>query len=218
MKFIKFLSQLFILGVIFVLAAVILPNKSDKTSILGQSMEPSLEDKSTVFFKRYSKFKRGDIVIFSLDKNNKVKKKYIKRVVGLPNDVLAFDNFGNLLSINGNNIPYFKISDSNIFENKKLTSKKLKEHFFILYPYLNKIDQVTFSVYLADTSSLDLKDKEFQNYTELVFDYPFLKNHNYKITIPKDYYFVLSDNRHVGEDSRKFGLIHKDNFSGIAFK
>lgn len=214
----KFLSQLFILGVIFVLATVILPNKSDKTSILGQSMEPSLEDKSTVFFKRYSKFKRGDIVIFSLDKNNKEKKKYIKRVVGLPNDVLVFDIFGNLLSVNGNNIPYFKISDSNIFENKKLTSKKSKEHFFILYPYLSKIDQITFSVYLADTASFDLKDKEFQNFVELIFDYPFLKNHNYKITIPKDYYFALSDNRHVGEDSRKFGLVHKDNFYGIAFK
>ena len=49
-------------------------------------------------------------------------------------------------------------------------------------------------------------------------NYPFLKNNNHKITIPKDYYFVLSDNRRVGLDSRKFGLIHKDNFSGIAFK
>tara|TARA_Y100000588_G_scaffold14934_2_gene15992 strand:- start:47751 stop:47963 length:213 start_codon:yes stop_codon:yes gene_type:complete len=67
-------------------------------------------------------------------------------------------------------------------------------------------------------SSIDSRNLEFQNYAKLIFNYPFLKNNNHKITIPKDYYFVLSDNRRVGLDSRKFGLIHKDNFSGIAFK
>ena len=81
------------------------------------SMMPTLVDGDYIFVKKYSyglrwpviekKFfetgmpERGDVVVFRLPSNPSVN--YIKRVVGLPGDIVLYDN--GRLSINGDEVP-----------------------------------------------------------------------------------------------------------------
>ncbi|MDA0679369.1 MAG: signal peptidase I [Proteobacteria bacterium] len=87
------------------------------------SMMPTLIQGDFIFVKKYSfglrwpviekKFietgspKRGDVVVFRLPSNPKIN--YIKRVVGLPGDVIAYD--GARLTINGQLMPVADIAD-----------------------------------------------------------------------------------------------------------
>lgn len=57
----------------------------------GQSMYPTYNGNETVFVsKLFNSYERGDIVIF--DSNDLFDSKYIKRVVGLPNEHIKINN------------------------------------------------------------------------------------------------------------------------------
>jgi len=103
------------------LAFFLVSNWGIKTSVIGASMEPYLYNGQTIFISKLSylvsKPKRGDIIIF-LPNGNKNTHYYIKRVVGVPGDVIEFRN-GRLFinDIEENNPKSDKVQDAGIAEN-----------------------------------------------------------------------------------------------------
>lgn len=77
------------------LALFLVSNWGIKTSVIGSSMEPYLNNGQTVFISKLSylvkKPRSGDIIVF-LPNGNKNTHYYIKRVVAVPGDVVEFRN------------------------------------------------------------------------------------------------------------------------------
>ena len=135
----------------------------------------------------FSEPKAGDVVVFKTPKDNRTD--YIKRLVGLPGDVIQFIN-GDLY-INNNQVLKTSIREKKIifcgndeinvnFFHEKLPNGKTYE-----------------AVYRNDYS--------FQN--------------SDKFLVPEKHYFFLGDNRDCSKDSRflsEVGYVHQDNLVGKA--
>lgn len=127
------------------------------TSVVGNSMYPTLKDGEVLilnkFHYRFSEIKREDIISLKYADT----KYLIKRVIGLPGEKVE------------------------ILDNKL---------------YINDLE------YKEKYLSEDLNYQDFK-----------LSDLNYS-TIPKDMYLVLGDNRENSLDSRKIGLIKKEDING----
>lgn len=90
--------------------------------VVGQSMMPTLHNKDKVIVNKFSSIDRMDIVIFHSDE----REDYVKRVIGLPGDIISYEN--DELFINNKKIdePYlesysaFDNPDENFTENFEL--------------------------------------------------------------------------------------------------
>ncbi len=131
----------------------------------------------------YDEPQRGDIVVFKTPEDNRTD--YIKRLIGLPGDKIEIVN--NVISINGKEIKYDKISDAK-------------------YKYFE-----------VDLIKETLDNGKHYNVYEFKKSVSFLNTNNYdEIIIPPNYFFVLGDNRDNSQDSRFIGLIPKVNLVGRA--
>ena len=131
--------------------------------------------------------KRGDIVVFKTPADNRTD--YIKRLIGLPGDIIQFID-GNLY-LNGNQI---------------LKTIKLKNE--ILYCGNSKIKVTTFIEKLPGGK---IYTASYRN------DYSY--NNSDKFIVPDEHFFFLGDNRDCSKDSRflsEVGYVHKDNLVGKA--
>jgi len=140
--------------------------------------------KGRLFFNKPS---RGDVVVFKTPSDNRTD--YIKRLIGLPGDLIQFIN-GDLY-INNNQILKTKISSTNVIY---CGNKVIPVNTFIekLPDGINH-----FSVYR--------KYYSFQN--------------SDKFIVPNEHYFFLGDNRDCSKDSRyltSVGYVHEDNLVGKA--
>jgi len=135
----------------------------------------------------FSEPKRGDVVVFKTPADNRTD--YIKRLIGLPGDVIQFIDTN--LYLNNNELLRTKIST----EDKIYCGNKT-------------IDVVTFEEKLPNGKiykTVYLKNFSFQN--------------SDKFIVPENYYFFLGDNRDCSKDSRfltSVGYVHKDNLVGKA--
>ena len=131
--------------------------------------------------------KRGDIVVFKTPADNRTD--YIKRLIGLPGDIIQFID-GNLY-LNGNKI-----------------LKTIKSKNEILYCGNSKIKVTTFIEKLPGGK---IYTASYRN------DYSY-KNSD-KFIVPDEHFFFLGDNRDCSKDSRflsEVGYVHKDNLVGKA--
>ena len=131
--------------------------------------------------------KRGDVIVFKTPADNRTD--YIKRLIGLPGDVIQFIN-GDLY-INNNQVlkTSIKLND-NIF----CGNNKINVNFFTEKLPNGKIYN---AVYRTEYS---YKDSD-------------------KFIVPDSHYFLLGDNRDCSKDSRflsEVGYVHKDNLVGKA--
>ena len=135
----------------------------------------------------YSKPKIGDVIVFKTPADNRTD--YIKRLIGLPGDIIQFVD-GNLY-INNNQI--FKTT----FEADKS-----------VFCGQNKIDVKFFKEKLPNGKIYNVvyrKNYSFQN--------------SDKFVVPENHYFFLGDNRDCSKDSRflsEVGYVHQDNLVGKA--
>ena len=103
--------------------------------VSGNSMDPTLENKERVFATRQGKIKRFDIVTFPAPDDPK--KSYVKRVIGLPGDTVAFKD--DTLYINGEEVaePYLeeykKLLNAGEFFTKITSTKNQVYTEFSLY-------------------------------------------------------------------------------------
>ena len=143
---------------------------------------------------------RGDVVVFRYPVNPDVD--YIKRVVGLPGDVVQYQN--KVLSINGNVVEH--IRDGDFYE---------PDRSVYVGRYSEKLGNVEHNLLLNKQAAQDFMPISNFPYRENCL---YLRNgEGVRCTVPPGHYFMMGDNRDNSLDSRYWGFVPDDNIVGRAF-
>lgn len=149
-----------------------------------------------------SKPKNGDVVVFEYPLDTSTY--FVKRVVGIPNDHIVWDQ--NNMYINGIQVKRERF----VIPNGVMPSYGGRFE----YEYLGEKKHINRKLIS------DEKESFKSNY-----DFVMLKNNHrldnngemvthLEIKVPKDYYFVMGDNREQSMDSRSWGFVHKNYIVG----
>ena len=141
---------------------------------------------------------RGDVMVFRYPEDPSLD--YIKRVVGLPGDTVAYQN--KQLTINGKPVEMSKIAD-----------------------YLHPERLYYSEQYLAKMSNVEhrlLNDTDAPAFIPEVARFPYRENCTYNAAgvtckVPDGHYFMMGDNRDNSRDSRAWGFVPEQNIVGKAF-
>jgi len=142
---------------------------------------------------------RGDVMVFRYPADPRVD--YIKRVVGVPGDVVNYAN--QRLSVNGQPVPVE--SRGEFYDEDTLRYAPL---------FVEKLGEVEHQILVnPDRNPL---------YGPIRKQFPFAENCRYSAegvtcTVPAGHYFMLGDNRDNSEDSRFWGFVPDKNIVGKAF-
>ena len=142
--------------------------------------------------------KRGDVMVFRYPPKPTLD--YIKRVVGVPGDEVAYLN--KKLTVNGQPVETNKLAD--YFDPDAMRYFK------------------QFEERLGDGKHRILNDEERPAFVPGVDDFPFKQNCRYSVEgvvckVPEGHYFMMGDNRDNSLDSRYWGFVPDKNIVGKAF-
>ena len=143
--------------------------------------------------------KRGDVIVFRYPPNPRVD--YIKRVIGLPGDEVAYLN--KQLTING--VPVPKTAMPDFYDEDSLRYSQLftEKIGTVEHGILNNREVPGFVLPLAEFQS----DREACRYSA----------EGMVCKVPAGRYFVMGDNRDNSQDSRYWGFVPDENIVGRAF-
>ncbi|CAM5780072.1 signal peptidase I [Castellaniella caeni] len=142
--------------------------------------------------------RRGDVVVFRYPVDPSVD--YIKRVVGLPGDVVEYRN--KTLSINGTPVPHTR--DGDYFEPDRAA---------YVGQYQEQLGDVAHRILLNANAAQDFMPiTRFPNFK----DCSYLAD-GVRCTVPAGNYFMMGDNRDNSLDSRYWGFVPDRNIVGRAF-
>jgi signal peptidase I len=141
---------------------------------------------------------RGDVMVFRYPGDPSVD--YIKRVVGLPGDVVAYQD--KRLSINGQSV-----------ETTKTADYQHPDRLYYSEQYISKLGEVDYRF---------LTDSDVPAFISEVASFPYRENCTYNAagvtcTVPVGHYFMMGDNRDNSKDSRAWGFVPEENIVGKAF-
>ena len=142
--------------------------------------------------------KRGDVMVFRYPP--KPSQDYIKRVVGVPGDEVAYLN--KRLTINGQPIAATSVPE---FFDEDTTR------------YFKQFEEV-----LGDKPHRLLNDDDRPAFVAGASDFGFRQNCRYSVEgvvckVPEGHYFMMGDNRDNSLDSRYWGFVPEQNIVGKAF-
>jgi signal peptidase I len=142
--------------------------------------------------------KRGDVVVFRYPKDESVD--YIKRVIGLPGDVVAYQD--KQLTINGKPVPETPLPDY-LDDERMGYAKQFEED-------------------LDGRKNAILNNPAVPPFIVGAEDYPYRDNCTYNARgvickVPPGNYFMMGDNRDNSADSRYWGFAPDRNIVGRAF-
>lgn len=194
--------------------------------IPSESMVPTLLVGDHIFVKRFiyglrvpfTKFwltefdgpKHGDVVVFNYPENERVD--YIKRVIGLPGDVVAMKE-GELF-INGQPLPsqVYEVTkaspDDACVMNLKPEAENILSADMKPFPFFMKNKKFT--------QKIETMDNGLRHMVQRSLDQPV--NMNFDIKVPPRSYFVMGDNRDLSYDSRFWGFVPRENLKGKAIR
>ncbi len=141
---------------------------------------------------------RGDVMVFRYPVDPDID--YIKRVVGLPGDEVAY--LDKKLYINGELVPHQR--DGDYFEPDRVSyTAQYKEK-------------------LGETEHKILLDENKYQEIGPIWKFPYFNNCQYvrngvRCKVPEGQYFVMGDNRDNSADSRYWGFVPDSNVVGKAF-
>jgi signal peptidase I len=141
---------------------------------------------------------RGDVVVFRYPPDPSLD--YIKRVVGVPGDKVAYQN--KRLSINGQAAS--TVRDGDYFD---------AERMFYTPRFVEK---------LGNAEHLTLVEEDVPSFVPHVMQFPYRDNCLYNnegviCEVPAGHYFMMGDNRDNSQDSRVWGFVPEENLVGKAF-
>jgi signal peptidase I len=141
---------------------------------------------------------RGDVVVFRYPKDESVD--YIKRVIGLPGDVVAYQD--KQLTINGKPVPETPLPDY-LDEERLGYAKQFEEN-------------------IDGRKNAILNNPAVPPFIVGAEDYPYRDNCTYNARgvickVPPGNYFMMGDNRDNSADSRYWGFAPDKNIVGRAF-
>ncbi len=142
--------------------------------------------------------KRGDVMVFRPP--HEPDKDYIKRVVGLPGDVVEYAN--RKLTINGQSVGLNAQPDF-LDPDRRIVSKQFSE----------KLDDVEHKI-LNDP---DIPSINVGQVKPEVFKSCEISADRLRCTVPAGHYFMMGDNRDNSVDSRYWGFVPDSNVVGKAF-
>jgi signal peptidase I len=142
--------------------------------------------------------RRGDVMVFRYPPKPTLD--YIKRVVGVPGDEVAYLN--KKLTINGQPVETGKLQD--YFDPDAMR-------------YFKQFEEK-----LGEKKHRLLNDDERPAFVAGVDDFPFKQNCRYSVEgvvckVPEGHYFMMGDNRDNSLDSRYWGFVPDKNIVGKAF-
>jgi signal peptidase I len=158
---------------------------------------------------------RGDVMVFRYPEDPSLD--YIKRVIGLPGDKIAYEN--KRLTVNGELVAEIPLPD--YFDKERVAySKQLTEKL----PASNGAASATANTVLAPVVEHNiLKDGDSMAMIT-PSNFPFRENCSYTAsntavacTVPAGHYFMMGDNRDNSADSRYWGFVPDKNIVGKAF-
>ena len=143
---------------------------------------------------------RGDVMVFRYPPQPSLD--YIKRVVGLPGDEVAYLNKS--LTINGK--PLVKNALPEFFDEDALR-------------YTKQFEELTGN---GTHKYRILNDDDRSSFIQAASDFPFRENCRYSnegvvCKVPEGHYFMMGDNRDNSLDSRYWGFVPEKNIVGKAF-
>lgn len=129
----EILSWVIDIGIVLVVVLLITTFVFQKTNVIGQSMQPTLHNGDHVIIDkisyRFTNPKQYDIVVFPYKKNPS--QNYIKRIIGLPNDVV--DIIDGEVYINNEKLDEkFDIIDDNKLGNREFPFTVPEGEYFVM--------------------------------------------------------------------------------------
>ncbi len=146
--------------------------------------------------------RRGEVMVFRYPENPSLD--YIKRVVGVPGDRVAYVN--KQLSINGQDVPMTPVSDHPYAE-AGLSYAPTKEYQEELNGHQHAVLTNPEMPPVQIATVRQFPHREDCEYNERGF----------VCTVPEGHYFMMGDNRDSSSDSRYWGFVPERNIVGKAF-
>ena len=141
---------------------------------------------------------RGDVVVFRFPEDPSLD--YIKRVVGLPGDTIAYQN--KRLTINGQAVEMKKIDDYRHPERMYFSEQFVAQMGNVEHKLLNDTDAPAF---IPDASRFPHRENCSYNASGVL------------CKVPAGHSFMMGANRDNSRDSRAWGFVPEQNIVGKAF-
>lgn len=154
--------------------------------------------------------KRGEVAVFRYPDNPKIS--YIKRIVGLPGDHIVYEQ--GQLSINGQKVQQTPTEFSR--------QKDILDTPKSIYYYESMGEHKHLVRLLEGQNTLISAFNYAQNKKDLPYvttaNDRFVKSNgqSWEVTVPKNHYFAMGDNRDQSADSRFWGFVPEENLTGRA--
>lgn len=207
---VRFLSSIFtVILVVFIIRSFIV----EPFRIPSDSMLPTLESGDFILVNKFSYGlhlpvvgtnignrgipERGDVIVFRYPQDPGTH--YIKRIVGLPGDTVAYLN--NSLYINGLKIAVTRVPGG-LDKPLGLAAGR----------YSEMLGANTHDIFVNQNA---------RHYYYPIWKFPHIENCHYELSavtcsVPSGYYFGMGDNRDNSEDSRYWGFVPESNIEGRA--